>query len=204
MKFLPNLGEKERGKMSERTPEQGNEDQRDAIGAGDSSGETQGSAKVESEPGAKDGDDAGASDSPPAPIKARKVRNPIESEEYFGVQYSRTQDLPDPVESLKVLATGVVEVIAGTRQVDQLARWLSDDVYQRLQFRARRAEAQRVEQGVKAHYQNLRVGGLRTCSPRDGVLESVVLLSSRSRTRAVAIRLEGINSRWRATSVSVL
>ena len=190
--------------MSERTPEQGNEDQRDAIGDGESSGEVSDSAKVESELAAKDGEEAGATDSPPSPIKARKVRNPIESEEYFGVQYSRTQDLPDPGESLKVLATGVVEVIAGTRQVDQLARWLSDDVYQRLQFRARRAEAQRVEQGVKAHYQNLRVGGLRTCSPRDGVLESVVLLSSRSRTRAVAIRLEGINSRWRATSVSVL
>jgi hypothetical protein len=134
----------------------------------------------------------------------RRVRNPIESEEYFGIQYSRTSELPDPVESLKALATGVVEVIAGTRQVDQLARWLTDDVYQRLQFRARRAEAQRVEQGVKAHYQNLSVGGLRTSSPRDGVIESVILLSSKSRTRAVTIRLEGINARWRATSVSVL
>lgn len=138
------------------------------------------------------------------PKKARKVRNQIESDDYFGAQYYRTSDLPDPVESLKALATGVVEVIAGTRQVDQLARWLTDDVYQRLQYRARRAEAQRVEQGVKAHYQNLIVGGLRTSSPRDGVIESVVLLSSKSRTRAVTIRLEGINARWRATSVSVL
>ena len=190
--------------MSERTPEQGNEENREPNGVGDSASEATGSKKMESEPSANDGESSGENDSPPAPIKARKVRNPIESEEYFGVQYSRTQDLPDPVESLKVLATGVVEVIAGTRQVDQLARWLSDEVYQRLQFRARRAEAQRVEQGVKAHYQNLRVGGLRTCSPRDGVIESVVLLSSKSRTRAVTIRLEGINSRWRATSVSVL
>lgn len=139
-----------------------------------------------------------------APKKARNVRNQIESDDFFGAQYNRTCDLPDPVESLKALATGVVEVIAGTRQVDQLARWLTDDVYQRLQYRARRAEAQRVEQGVKAHYQNLIVGGLRTSSPRDGVIESVVLLSSKSRTRAVTIRLEGINARWRATSVSVL
>lgn len=152
----------------------------------------------------KNGVEAEASDSKPAPKKPRKVRNPIESEEYFGIQYNKTSELPDPVESLKALATGVVEVIAGTRQVDQLARWLSDEVYQRLQFRARRAEAQRTEQGIKAHYQNLTVGGLRTCSPRDGVIESVVLLSSKSRTRAVTIRLEGINSRWRATSVSVL
>ena len=143
-------------------------------------------------------------DRPPAPRNVRKVRNPIESEEYFGAQYNKTEELPDPIEGLKVLATGVVEVIAGTRQVEQLARWLSDDVYQRLQFRARRAEAQRSEQGIKAHHQNLSVGGLRTSSPRDGVIESVILLSSKSRTRAVTIRLEGINARWRATSVSVL
>jgi hypothetical protein len=173
--------------MSERTPEQGKEDSKI-------------NATVE---GATPGGEV-ANDAPPSPKKARKVKNLIESEDYFGVQYSQTKDLPDPVESLKALATGVVEVIAGTRQVDQLARWLSDEVYQRLQFRARRAEAQRVEQGIKAHHQNLRVGGLRTSSPRDGVIESVVLLSSRSRTRAVTIRLEGINSRWRATSVSVL
>lgn len=136
--------------------------------------------------------------------KRRNVTNPIESDEFFGEQYSSTADLPDPAESLKALATGVIEVISGTRQVDQLARWLSDDVYQRLQLRARKAQAQRVEQGVSAHYQNLSVGGLRTSSPRDGVIESVVLLNSKTRTRAVTIRLEGINSRWRATSVSVL
>jgi hypothetical protein len=138
------------------------------------------------------------------PSKTRKVKNLIEAEEYFGVQYSSTADLPDPAESLKALATGVVEVIAGIRQVEQLARWLTDEVYQRLQVRARKAEAQRAEQGIKAHYQNLSVSGLRTSSPRDGVIESVVLLNSPHRTRAVTIRLEGINSRWRATSVSVL
>ena len=171
------MGGERAGEMSEETPDQCNEESQKHLGSKQSKGK---------------------------PRKPRRVRNPIESEEYFGVQYSKTSDLPDPAESLKALATGVVEVIAGTRHVDQLARWLTDDVYQRLQFRARRAEAQRIEQGVKAHYQNLSVGGLRTCSPRDGVIESVVLLSSKSRTRAVTIRLEGINARWRATSVSVL
>jgi hypothetical protein len=179
--------------MSEMTPEPENEEQDKHLGRNKPMNEAEGDGVDESPP-----------QRPRRPRKPRRVRNPIESEEYFGVQYSKSSDLPDPVESLKALATGVVEVIAGTRQVDQLARWLTDDVYQRLQFRARRAEAQRVEQGVKAHYQNLSVGGLRTSSPRDGVIESVVLLSSKSRTRAVTIRLEGINARWRATSVSVL
>jgi Family of unknown function (DUF6459) len=187
------MGGERAGEMSEETPDQCNENTTEHLGSntGESMAKTNRAEVPSPKPMRK-------------PRKPRRVRNPIESEEYFGVQYSKTSDLPDPVESLKALATGVVEVIAGTRHVDQLARWLTDDVYQRLQFRARRAEAQRAEQGVKAHYQNLSVGGLRTCSPRDGVIESVILLSSKSRTRAVTIRLEGINARWRATSVSVL
>jgi hypothetical protein len=190
--------------MSETTPASDDNDR--AKREGDSSNEPTNREldDLPTDSSAKEGVEVQSDETPPAPKKTRKVKNPIESEEYFGVQYSKTSDLPDPVESLKVLATGVVEVIAGTRQVEQLARWLSDDVYQRLQYRARRAEAQRMEQGIKAHYQNLSVGGLRTCSPRDGVIESVILLSSKSRTRAVTIRLEGINARWRATSVSVL
>jgi Family of unknown function (DUF6459) len=139
-----------------------------------------------------------------APLKKRNVKNKIEEEDFFGVQYSRTQDLPDPEDSLKALATGVVEVIGGSRQVEQLARWLSDEVYQRLQLRANKARIQRAEAGKVAHFQNLTVQSLRTSSPRDGVIESVVLLNSRSRTRAVTIRLEGINARWRATSVSLI
>jgi len=192
--------------MSERTPASDNDDQSKRQGGGDASNEPKNREldDLPTDAEARATKEVEPEEAPPAPKKTRKVRNPIESEEYFGVQYSKTSDLPDPIESLKVLATGVVEVIAGTRQVEQLARWLTDDVYQRLQFRARRAEAQRSEQGIKAHYQNLSVGGLRTSSPRDGVIESVILLSSKSRTRAVTIRLEGINARWRATSVSVL
>lgn len=190
--------------MSARTPASDNEDT-GKNQSGDDANDEQNSRQLDDLPAESEAcEDVATEEAPPSPGKTRKVRNPIESEEYFGVQYSKSSELPDPVESLKVLATGVVEVIAGTRQVEQLARWLSDDVYQRLQYRARRAEAQRIEQGIKAHYQNLSIGGLRTCSPRDGVIESVILLSSRSRTRAVTIRLEGINARWRATSVSVL
>jgi hypothetical protein len=189
--------------MSERTPESNNDDLGKHLGGSAADGSPNNHQPDDLPDIPKEVDEA-SEDSPPAPTKARKVRNPIESEAYFGVQYNKTSELPDPVDSLKVLATGVVEVIAGTRQVEQLARWLTDDVYQRLQFRARRAEAQRSAQGIKAHYQNLSIGGLRTCSPRDGVIESVILLSSKSRTRAVTIRLEGINARWRATSVSVL
>jgi hypothetical protein len=133
-----------------------------------------------------------------------RIKNLVQAEEFFGPQYNKTSELPDPDASLRVLATGVVEVIAGTRQVDQLARLLSDDVYQRLSRRAIEARNFRNETGQKTRYQNFSVRNIMNSSPRDGVIESVVLLNAQRRTRAVTIRLEGINNRWRATSVSVL
>ena len=133
-----------------------------------------------------------------------KVKNLIQAEEFFGPQYNKTADLPNPEASLKALATGVVEVIAGTRQIDQLARLLTDEVYQRLSKRAASARERRLELGQKTHYQSFSIQNIMNTSPRDGVIESVVLLNSQRRIRAVTIRLEGINDRWRATAVSVL
>jgi hypothetical protein len=136
--------------------------------------------------------------------KQQRIKNLVQAEEFFGPQYNTTKELPDPDPSLRILATGVVEVIAGTRQVDQLARLLSDDVYQRLSRRAIEARNLRISTGQKTRYQNFSIRNILNSSPRDGVIESVVLLNAQRRTRAVTIRLEGINNRWRATSVSVL
>ncbi|MEY4742992.1 MAG: hypothetical protein RIR34_331, partial [Actinomycetota bacterium] len=48
------------------------------------------------------------------------------------------------------------------------------------------------------------IGNIRHDSPRPGVIESVVLIKSAVRTRAVTIRLEPFHQRWRATSVTIL
>ena len=136
--------------------------------------------------------------------KKRNVKNLFEAEEFFGQQWNSTAELPNPEQSLKALATGVIEVIAGTRQIDQLSRILSEDVYQRLSKRAHAARVARDLQGTKARHQNFSVQKMHCNSPRDGVIESVVIVNSPRRARAVTIRLEGINHRWRATAVSVL
>ena len=38
-------------------------------------------------------------------------------------------DLPDPEPFVRNLTSGVLEVFAGVREVDQLARWLTEDAY---------------------------------------------------------------------------
>ena len=112
--------------------------------------------------------------------------------------------LPDPLPLLPTIATLVVEVIAGVRNISQLAAVLSDDVYQRLRDRAIAVAQNRVREGLPPKAPMLSVGALQRKDPKDGVIESVVLVQSPTRTRAVTIRLEGINHRWRATAVSVI
>jgi hypothetical protein len=136
--------------------------------------------------------------------KPRLVKNPIEEADFFGEQYCKTNELENPDSLLKMLAPAVVEVIAGVRNIRQLAAVLSDDVYQRLRDRAVVVAQNRVREGQPPKAPMLSVGSLQRKEPKDGVIESVVLVQSPTRTRAVTIRLEGINHRWRATAVSVI
>jgi hypothetical protein len=67
-----------------------------------------------------------------------------------------------------------------------------------LSARARQARNQPVARP------NFAIGSTVYSEPKDGVVEAVVIVRGRARTRAVAIRLEGLDSRWRATAINVL
>ncbi|HWU27735.1 MAG TPA: Rv3235 family protein, partial [Microbacterium sp.] len=56
--------------------------------------------------------------------------------EYFAPQPTPSAALPDPVPLLRSLTNGALEVLAGIRKVDQLARWLSEDAFRALATRA--------------------------------------------------------------------
>lgn len=138
------------------------------------------------------------------PRKPRVVKNKIQEADYFGEQYCKTEDLECPDKLLRMLAPAIVEVIAGVRNISQLSAHLSEDVYTRLRDRSVKVAQERAKRGDSTKSPQLRVGNMKKQEPRDGVVESVVLVQSAKRTRAVTIRLEGINRRWRATSVSVI
>ncbi|MFP5347666.1 MAG: Rv3235 family protein [Actinomycetes bacterium] len=44
---------------------------------------------------------------------------------------------------------------------------------------------------------------VRVCEPADGVVEGCGVVVQGDRVRAVAVRLEGMDGRWRATAVEV-
>lgn len=140
----------------------------------------------------------------PHPGVRRHLRSAAAAHDYFAEQATPSRVLPDPVPLLTNLARGVMEVFSGVREVDQLARWLAEDAYRKLVIRANLATRARNARGVRATRPVYQIISTRTMSPADGVVEGVVIIAGPQRTRAIALRLEGRDGRWRATSLALL
>ncbi|NYF15890.1 hypothetical protein HDC37_000702 [Microbacterium sp. AK009] len=142
---------------------------------------------------------------PPAPARAPKPPTGArELSEYFAPQRTSTEALPDPQVFIENLTRGVLEVFAGVREVEQLARWLTEDAYRKLLTRANLAARARSARGVPAKRPVHQILTIRHSSPADGIVEGVVVVAGPARTRAVAVRLEGMDGRWRTTSLALL
>ena len=150
---------------------------------------------------------------PPAPsVRASQKDNPgedvdengFDQDQFFAPQTTPTELLPPPEPLLENLTRCVMEVLRGARDIDQLGRWISEDVYKHLLKRQLISARARQIKGIPATRPVLVIGRIRTSSPCDGVVEAVVMVYEKPRARAVAIRLEGVDRRWRATSIGVL
>lgn len=124
--------------------------------------------------------------------------------EYFAPQPTPSAALPDPIPLLRSLTNGALEVLAGVREVDQLARWLSEDAFRALATRANLSARARSARGIAPARPNFQILSIRVAEPVDGIVEAVVIVAGPGRTRAVAVRLEGLDRRWRASSFAVL
>jgi hypothetical protein len=142
---------------------------------------------------------------PPATARSYRASDgALELSEFFAPQRTPSTALPDPEPFLRNLTRGVFEVLAGVRDVDQLGRWLTEDPYRRLVTRSNLAARARSARGIPAKRPVHAILSTRYSSPADGVIEAVVIVQGPARTRAVAMRLEGMDGRWRATSLAVL
>ena len=126
------------------------------------------------------------------------------ADDYFDHQPTSSSALPDPRPLIENLTRCVIEILAGARELDQIARWLSDDVYRHLLKRVVLSSRARQAKGAAALRPSFAIGSVIVCEPRDGVVEASVVVRGRARVRAVAIRLEGLDRRWRATAIHVL
>lgn len=137
-------------------------------------------------------------------LPSKVIRAPYEPDAYFGKQPAASAALPDPRPLLENLTRCVIEILAGARDLQQIARWVDDGVYKNLLKRVVLSDRARRAKGQAAARPSFSIGSVTIDEPRDGAVEAVVIVRGRARTRAVAIRLEGFDNRWRATAINVL
>ncbi|MEO5534745.1 MAG: Rv3235 family protein [Pseudolysinimonas sp.] len=135
---------------------------------------------------------------------ARALTPRFHADDFFDQQPTPSASLPDPRPLLENLTRCVIEILAGARELDQIARWLSDDVYRHLLKRVVISSRARQAKGAAVLRPTFAIGSIIVCEPRDSVVEASVVVRGRARVRVVAFRLEGLDRRWRATAVHVL
>lgn len=102
------------------------------------------------------------------------------------------------------LALCVIEILSGARSLDHIARWVTDAVFVQLMRRTVIASRARTATGEKAMRPRVRIGVPHLCPLGEDAVEAVVVVHQRTRSRAIAMRLERHRSRWRATAITVL
>ena len=134
----------------------------------------------------------------------RQRMTTTDAAEFFDFQPCGAASLGDPRPLCENLATGVVEVLQGVRDVQQLARFVTEQLYVDLLEVSIAARQRRGRAPGRRAVAAFEISALRTCMPDDGVVEASVVVRSSGRSRAIAMRLEGLDRRWRATRLSVL
>lgn len=96
-------------------------------------------------------------------------------------------------------AQAVVEVIGGDRGVYQLMRWTTDEVYDDLQRRS--SLLQRSTRDPRRRRLRAQVRSVHLSCPQPDVAEISIHVRHGHRSRAIAARIERIESRWRCSAI---
>lgn len=119
-------------------------------------------------------------------------------EQAFGPQQTARADLPDPQQWAAHLAQALVEVMSGSRPAPQVLRHTTTDVYAVVSRRGA-VSARRGQPATR----RARVTRVLVCEPADGVAEAAVVVLDGNRVRALAMRLVGLDGRWRVEALQV-
>ncbi len=142
----------------------------------------------------------------PDPVPPRQVDRAARDEDedrLFDRQPTASHDLPEPRAWCTRLAQAAVEVLSGARPVTQLRRWTSDDVYEQLRRGVRRRSARVAEPSRRPDRPpRVVVRAVRVCEVADGTVEACAVVDDGRRARALVLRIEGADGRWRCTRLT--
>ncbi len=127
----------------------------------------------------------------------------LDTDPAVAVVATSRRDLPDPGPWTAQLVQAVVEVLAQERPRQQLVRWLTTEVYADLGAHLA-AAPRRGPAPASAGRARRTVSSIHVFEPADGVVEASAVVLGGRRARAVAVRLEGWDGRWRCTRLAVL
>ena len=150
----------------------------------------------------------GEVDAVPEPDRSLRLvsREPApdpETDPAVAVVATSRSELPDPGPWTAQLVQAVLEVLAHERPRQQLVRWLAPDVYADLglHLAAGPSRPGTARPGGRARRT---VSSIHVFEPADGVVEANAVVLGGRRARAIALRLEGWDGRWRCTRLAVL
>jgi len=130
---------------------------------------------------------------------------PEVSEDHFELLSEESlEDIPDPsARFVRALATHAFEVVEGLRSIAQLGTSISVGAARQLALQRTALREQRHFDRDTRHCA-ASPGRMHLCRPLTHVAEASVVLHTERRSYAVALRLEWVHGRWRASEVHVM
>lgn len=112
----------------------------------------------------------------------------------------REDPLPEPTSVCCSIVLVALESLTGARSLQQLARWVTPELYEQLAARA--AVTERAV-GADRPAQRPEVRRARVCRLGRRVAEATIVVQDGSRVRAVAVRVEERRGAWRAVALEI-
>ncbi|WP_217135387.1 Rv3235 family protein [Leucobacter chinensis] len=140
----------------------------------------------------------GATENPPVP----SLTHASMSKEGAHTAQQESQQTPSTL-TIRTLALNAVEAVHGIRPLEQLSRYVTGEVFERLLLQ------RSLRRDRKAVYRDERrivplPGRIVSSMPHPGKIHAAVVMHTGERSFAVVLRLEKIESRWRATELAIL
>ena len=131
------------------------------------------------------------------PVPLRPQGGPVEEDE-----------LQHVTATARSVAQACLEAVSGTRQVQQLARWLDPASYEKLVHRSNivRAHQAKLRSDGRAPlrlHRSAVVRSSRVCRDTPSAYEASLVVAEAGRVRAVALRLELVRGLWKVTALEI-